>query len=179
MLEDVKEYLESFNCKANRCEKCENKDKCYDDNSPFSEYSPEEDLNTIEETEAVIGEVLESMPHELVIPGIYKHFKHIENGIPNNYMYAVIGISEPIENIGFKGEKIKVRSSENKEMYFIRNEGYRFIHNKINYEGKLVVYTSLYDGQIWIRPYDMFMSEVDHEKYPDIKQKYRFELVRY
>ncbi|NFQ51285.1 DUF1653 domain-containing protein, partial [Clostridium botulinum] len=29
----------------------------------------------------------------------------------------------------------------------------------------------------FIRPYDMFMSKVDKEKYPDIKQKYRFEYI--
>lgn len=42
---------------------------------------------------------------------------------------------------------------------------------------KMVVYRRLYgDGGLWVRPLDMFLSEVDHEKYPDVKQEYRFEL---
>lgn len=34
-----------------------------------------------------------------------------------------------------------------------------------------------YEGTIWNRPFDMFMSEVDKEKYPDVEQKYRFEKL--
>ena len=67
--------------------------------------------------------------------------------------------------------------------------GDRFMHFKGNtYEALttaahtetgeiLVIYKALKTGLIWARPLSMFNSEVDHKKYPDVKQKMRFELI--
>ena len=42
---------------------------------------------------------------------------------------------------------------------------------------KYIIYRALYGNtSLYIRPYDMFISKVDKEKYPNVEQEYRFEL---
>ena len=80
---------------------------------------------------------------------------------------------------------------DNSNMLFDRplpKKGEKYKHFKL---GKIVTVIGLsrhteteeitvvyeYDGTIWNRPLEMFMSEVDKEKYPNVSQRYRFEKV--
>ena len=84
----------------------------------------------------------------LKVGDIVKHFKRELLCNPGNlYLYKIVGFA---------------KHTETKE--------------------PLVIYQALYENDmmgvhfdLYARPYDMFMSEVDHQKYPYIKQKYRFE----
>ena len=43
----------------------------------------------------------------------------------------------------------------------------------------VVVYQDTTDEhKIWVRKKDMFLSKVDRNKYPNIEQEYRFELIK-
>ncbi len=45
-------------------------------------------------------------------------------------------------------------------------------------EEPLVIYQALYgERRMFARPYAMFAGEVDREKYPDVQQKYRFQMI--
>ena len=74
----------------------------------------------------------------------------------------------------FKRETLSKNDKE-KNIYLYKIIG---IAEHTETKEKVVVYQSLYgDFGMYVRPYEMFIGKVDKQKYPDIKQEYRFEKV--
>lgn len=64
--------------------------------------------------------------------------------------------------------------------HHFEGESYLLIDTAINEDTgeRVVVYLALYDNlQLHVRSYEKFFEELDPVKYPDAKQKYRFELL--
>lgn len=97
------------------------------------------------------------IPKLIPLSNVIAAYNNIMEGIMEHLSYGVL-VGGYYKH--FKGNIIKVltvaRDTEDDSMY-------------------RVIYT--HEGHTWVRPLDMFLSEVDHKKYPDVKQKMRFELI--
>lgn len=124
----------------------------------------------------------------IICPGLYKYFKHEEMGTVNNYIYATMFISEPeneyetILNNLFNTTGVNiitVKLTEDETTITLFEKDGTYYHNPKDCDEKLVIYKSLYDCSRFpcARQLRLFASEVDKSKYPDVKQKYNFELI--
>lgn len=79
-----------------------------------------------------------------------------------------------------KGEIMRETPKELQVYKHFKGSLYQIVTIAIHTESsdRLVVYRSLsHPERVFARPLEMFLSEVNHKKYPDVKAKYRFTLI--
>lgn len=104
---------------------------------------------------------------------IFKHFK--------GNTYKVLGISKPVDRVDDAARYDIVEHTEKNDRFFAYDNGKsEYSHFKKHDTGTLVIYKQCGKdkAQIWARPIEMFLSEVDRKKYPNAKQKYRMEEIK-
>lgn len=126
---------------------------------------------------------------------LYKNAENKSKIIKLNFENHKIEVEVEVD---FADNKIKEKKKEDRlkvgdivkhfKRELLRNPGNLYLYKIVGFakhtetKEPLVIYQALYENDmmgvhfdLYARPYDMFMSEVDHNKYPYIKQKYRFE----
>ena len=89
----------------------------------------------------------------------------------------------PLSVIFFYFRKDKVMRKIKKNTIYRHFKGNNYLVLDIVYntdtDEEMVLYKSLYeDCKSYVRPLSIFASEVDHEKYPNIKQKYKYVEIK-
>lgn len=111
---------------------------------------------------------------ELVVPGLYKHFK--------GQKYVTVGIATSIPGIP---KDLKIHRTVAIHTEHQRRISIWDMCGELRFYGEkedepLVVYVCITGknvGKMYARPIQMFMSEVDREKYPTVEQNSRFEKL--
>ena len=119
------------------------------------------------------------MERTLEVPGIYEYIE--------NKLYCTMCLSKAVSFAELKamfGEsvlyhalmKAKHTELEKEVNIFVKNGVY--YHNAHEAKDDLAIYKPLYDNNgPWAKPVELFLAEVDHKMYPNVKQRYMYTLV--